>query len=352
MISGSKTGSASLYDLKFAQLEAEIGSPVHARTLWRSLYRHPQGEHAGFQRPLREWLSNRKSSSFPLAVAQGDAIHSSDALTRRFLVTLQDGKKVETVLMGYPGRFTACLSTQAGCAMGCVFCATGQLGFERHLSTGEIVAQAVHCQRVLSLEGGRLRNLVIMGMGEPLHNYDNTMTALEIITDTRGLNLGPSRITVSTVGVVPGIERWIRERQPYNLAVSLHAADANEREALIPSARKWPLESLIAVCKSYCDTLQRRIFFEWTLIDGRNDCPATAEKLVNLLRGLDAHVNLIPLNRTSGFSGKASAGNSATRFKEILKQAGIPSTIRQRRGIDVEAGCGQLRAAKSDRHPA
>jgi 23S rRNA (adenine2503-C2)-methyltransferase len=245
--------------------------------------------------------------------------------------------------MGYPGRFTACLSTQVGCAMGCVFCATGQMGFRRHLQPGEIVAQVLHVQRALKTQGTEgLRNLVLMGMGEPLHNYDAVMTALEIITDTRGLNLGARRISISTVGIVPGILRLAEEQSPYNLAVSLHGATDATRSALVPVSQRWPLSDLIAACHSYGAKTGRRIFFEWTLIANTNDSPTDAEQLAHLLHGLNAHINLIPLNTTDGYEGQASQRLVVHTFQQRLRAAGFPCTIRQRRGLDVAAGCGQL----------
>ncbi|HEV2694849.1 MAG TPA: 23S rRNA (adenine(2503)-C(2))-methyltransferase RlmN, partial [Verrucomicrobiae bacterium] len=274
-------------------------------------------------------------------------IASTDGLTRKFLLRLADGQTIETVLMGFKGRHTACLSTQAGCAMGCVFCATGQMGFVRHLRPGEIVAQVRQAElaaRVANQDG--LRNLVLMGMGEPLHNYDAVMTALEIITDRRGFNIGPGRITISTVGVVPGILRLAAEQRPYHLAVSLHGATEAERSALVPASRRWPLAELMSACRTYFDQTGRRIFFEWTLIAGANDSPEQAGRLATLLAGLDAHVNLIPLNPTGGFAGTATRSDGAKAFQQALQVAGIPSTVRQRRGIDVAAGCGQLRADK------
>ena len=189
-----------------------------------------------------------------------------------------------------------------------------------------------------------MRNLVLMGMGEPLHNYDAVMTALDIITERRGINLAPSHISVSTVGVVPGILRMAREGCPYNLAVSLHAATDAERVEIVPASRRWPLEELIAACRTYGETTGRRIFFGWTLIAGANDTPAHAQRLAALLAGIDAHVNLIPLNPTEGYSGQTGSAASAETFKSLLQAAGFPCTLRQRRGIDVAAGCGQLRA--------
>lgn len=235
--------------------------------------------------------------------------------------------------------------------MGCVFCATGQMGFVRHLRPGEIVAQVLHANRQLAESGTRLRNLVLMGMGEPLHNYDAVMDALEIISDTRGANIGPSRITISTVGVVPGILRLAEERRPYSLAVSLHGADEQERGALVPASQKWPLAELIEACRHYSSVMEGKIFFGWTLIAGRNDSVETARRVAGLLAGIRAHVNLIPLNPTDGFSGTASAEQAAYDFQRTLLEAGIPSTIRQRRGIDVAAGCGQLRAERRAKAP-
>ncbi len=341
-----------------AELEHALAAagvaPVHARPLWRALH-HDQAseltEREEFPPPLRRWIAEHvgPSRAFHLEEPQPVAdVASGDGLTRKFLLRFADGQTVETVVMGFRGRHTACVSTQAGCAMGCVFCATGQMGFVRHLRPGEIVAQVRHAQRALRAAGqAGLRNLVLMGMGEPLHNYDQVMAALDVITDRRGINLGPSRITISTVGVVPGILRLAEERRPYHLAVSLHGATEEERAALVPASRRWPLAELMAACRAYHAVTGRRIFFEWTLIAGQNDSPAQAGRLAGLLAGLAAHVNLIPLNPTGGFAGTATRSEAAITFQRVLQAAGFPSTIRQRRGIDVAAGCGQLRAEKA-----
>jgi 23S rRNA (adenine2503-C2)-methyltransferase len=184
-----------------------------------------------------------------------------------------------------------------------------------------------------------------MGMGEPLHNYEAVMTALEVISDTRGLNIGPRRITISTVGLVPAILRLADEGQPYHLAVSLHGATDETRAALVPVGRRWGLEELMAACHHYVERTARKIFFEWTLIAGENDSVLHAEQLASVLKGLKAHVNLIPLNPTSGFAGEATKTAAVHLFQATLTKAGIPSTVRQRRGIDVAAGCGQLKTA-------
>jgi 23S rRNA (adenine2503-C2)-methyltransferase len=338
------TAARSLHDLRYAELEGELTAAgvakAHARALWRSLYRDGAPD---FLPPLRRWLERAAFLRDEPTIAAETA--SSDGLTHKLLLRLADGQTIETVIMRYRGRATACLSTQAGCAMGCVFCATGQMGFARHLRPGEIVAQVLAAQRHLHTRGEPgLRNLVLMGMGEPLHNYEAVMTALAILADTRGLNLGPARITLSTVGHVPGILRLAAENQPWNLAVSLHGATEEARAALVPVSRRWPLAELIAACRSYAEQTRRRIFFEWTLIAGTNDSPTHAAQLATLLAGLDAHVNLIPLNPTGGYAGTPST--AAAAFQHVLRAAGIPSTIRQRRGIDVAAGCGQLRASR------
>jgi adenine C2-methylase RlmN of 23S rRNA A2503 and tRNA A37 len=195
---------------------------------------------------------------------------------------------------------------------------------------------------------GRLRNVVLMGMGEPLHNYGAVMHAVDILRDPNGLALGAERITLSTVGVVPGILRLAQEKRPLHLAVSLHAATQEERQAIVPAAKKWPLDELMAACRVYSETTGRRIFYEWTLIEGRNDSAENARAVGRLLRDLPAQVNLIPLNPTAGYEGAPSRTEAAKRFQKILAdEFGLPSTVRQRRGIDIGAGCGQLATAAS-----
>jgi len=222
----------------------------------------------------------------------------------------------------------------------------------RQLTAGEIVQQVVHANRVVmeqreqngavSEKRPTLRNVVLMGMGEPLHNYDAVMKAISILCEPAGLAIGPRHITLSTVGVIPGIIRLADERQPVNLAVSLHAATQEERAKLVPPARTWPLDELLAACRYYADKMKRRIFFEWALIEGQNDSAGQAATLGVLLQGLPSHVNLIPLNPIANFDGNPTSREAAKRFQAILAEHDIPSTIRQRRGIDIAAGCGQL----------
>jgi 23S rRNA (adenine2503-C2)-methyltransferase len=355
----------NLYDLTRSELQALFVrwgfSPVHAARLWNYLYLELAGSFSAEAMPeLPEKVRARLRTAATLGVLPvALETDSSDGFTRKYLLTLADHQRIETVLMRFTGRVTACISSQVGCAMGCVFCATGQMGYLRHLTPGEIVAQAVHVARALrTLESAghaarlapgpapRLRNVVLMGMGEPLHNYDAVMHAIEILRDSSGLAIGAERITLSTVGVVPGILRLAREKRPMHLAVSLHAADQAERAALVPAARKWPLDELMAACRTYSDTLDRRVFYEWTLIEGKNDSPEHARAVGRLLRGLRAQVNLIPLNPTSGYDGTPTHRDAAKRFQQILAhEFGLPSTVRQRRGIDIGAGCGQLAVA-------
>ena len=347
----------SLHDLGFSEVEDELRTagvnPHHAKALWRAVQREGELNLASrdFSPPLKQWVEDHVGEGKAFFLDAPEVVeetHSSDGLTRKFLLRHRDGQTTETVLMGYDGRHTACISSQAGCAMGCVFCATGQMGFVRHLRPGEIVAQVLHARRVLAATqpDRRLRNLVFMGMGEPLHNYDHVMHALGIISNVRGIGIGPAHISVSTVGVVPAILRMAEERRPYRLAVSLHGSTEEERAALVPVSRKWPLAELIDACRRYGAITGKRIFFGWTLIAGKNDSPDTARRLAKLLEGIDAHVNLIPLNPTTGFEGKAAAVEAGHEFQRILLDAGFPCTFRQRRGIDVAAGCGQLKAAK------
>jgi len=343
-----------LYDLIRPELAARVAaagfSPVHARRIWRYLYWESVDSTDAMTRlpgKVRAWLAASASvGTLPLAREQ----HSIDGFTRKVLLTLPDKRVIETVLMRFTGRVTACVSSQAGCAMGCVFCATGQMGFQRNLTAGEIVAQAVHINRILrdespTLAYHRLRNVVLMGMGEPLHNYDAVVRAAEILRDPSGFSLSPDRITLSTVGVVPGIRRLAAERQPIHLAVSLHAATQAERAALVPVAKKWPLDELMDACREYSARTGRRIFYEWALIAGKNDSADQAHAVGRLLAGLHAQVNLIPLNPTGGYAGTPTDRETARRFQDVLLGYKLPSTVRLRRGIDIAAGCGQLAGA-------
>ncbi|MCE9582347.1 MAG: 23S rRNA (adenine(2503)-C(2))-methyltransferase RlmN [Planctomycetes bacterium] len=275
---------------------------------------------------------------------------SADGSTDKVLFRLPDGELIETVMMRYEEdehrhrRRTVCVSTQAGCAMGCTFCATGQQGFRRHLSAGEIVAQVVWMARIARREDAEVTNVVYMGMGEPFANYDRTMKSIAILNDGRGLHIGSRHITVSTVGLVPEIIRFARKPLATHLAVSLHAPDDATRAAILPINRRYPLAELLDACRSYIEETGRRVFFEYVLMAGSNDSPGQAHALGTLLGGMNCHVNLIPVNPTDdGPYGRPSEAQSAG-FQVILREHGVPSTVRTEKGIDIAAGCGQLRA--------
>jgi len=338
----------NLYDLSRSTLGELVaswgGSAFYRDLLWSALYRDQVSSLeaiAGLRADLQERLVERTRLGHLAASHQAA---SSDGHTHKLLLKLEDGQTIETVVMRFKGRATVCLSTQAGCAMGCVFCATGQMGFVRHLTPGEIVGQVLYAVALLRASGESLRNVVLMGMGEPLHNYDGTMEAVDILCDPRGLALGPRFITLSTVGVVPGIRRLADEERPIQLAVSLHAATDAERSALVPAGRKWPLAELMDACREYSARRGKKIFFEWALIAGKNDSVEQAHTLGKLLAGMDAHVNLIPLNPTAGFREAPSTPGQVRAFQDVLASYALPSTVRQRRGIDIDAGCGQLKA--------
>lgn len=272
---------------------------------------------------------------------------SRDGTLKR-VYRLADGQLIESVLMTYEGRRrSACISTQAGCALGCIFCATGQMGFARHLSAAEIVEQALLLARDLSRRGERLSNVVLMGMGEPFHNYDQSLLAIRRLMSDLGI--GARHITVSTVGLVPQIRRFAGEGLQVRLAVSLHAATDADRSALLPVNRRWPLRELMAACRDYVRQTGRRITFEWALIRGETDTMEQAHALGRLLKGLHCHVNAIPLNPTADYAGSPSEADEVERFIAILGDYGVRATVRVRRGIDINAGCGQLKAAVQER---
>ncbi len=358
----------SILDLSendLSKLFAELGEPrFRIKQLWRALY------HEGLQsfdemttlsKVLRAKLAERFSVS-PLTPAV--SLRSEDGSTDKVLFRLHDGEMIETVLMRYEPdghrrrRKTVCVSTQAGCALGCTFCATGQQGFVRQLSVGEIVGQVLHMQRVARAEdaaeiatGERdkgetqgVTNLVFMGMGEPLANYDNTLAAIRVLNDPNGVGIGARHITVSTVGLVPQILKLANEDLQINLAVSLHAPDDETRSETMPINKRYPIATLVDACRKYVEKTNRRIFFEYVLLEGQNDTIEHAIRLGRLLEGLLCHVNLIPVNPTTGGPYQRPDSRRSSAFKEELAKMGVPSTVRMEKGIDINAGCGQLRA--------
>ena len=340
-----------IYDASLPELTAllrEWGEPEYrARQVWNHLYAHLAPGTAAMTnlpRPLRQRLT--ETFEFEGLKPLAEAV-SSDGGTRKTLFGLPDGQSIEVVLMRYERRRTICISTQVGCAMGCAFCATGQMGLRLNLSSGEIVAQVLAAARQ-----ERLTNIVVMGMGEPFHNYEATMAALDRLNDPSGFGFGERRMTISTVGLIPGIDRFAGERRQINLAVSLHAATDELRARLLPVNARYPLAPLFESCRRYVQSTRRRISFEWALIEDVNDGPEQPLALAELARGLTCHVNLIPLNPTHGYAGSAASRERAQGFRDALQSHGIPATIRLRRGIDIQAGCGQLATREANRGQA
>ena len=381
--------AASLYDLTHEQLVKQLadwGEPAfRAKQIKRWLYQRFVSS-VEEMTDLSKELRSKIETTYVLGryVSAADR-RSLDGWTRKWLLRAPDGSEIETVLMEYDGaRRTACISSQAGCAMNCSFCATGQMGFLRNMRVGEIVEQLVWVERALrsptSLSNEqtmvkqtratgrrtkpvdpnadpRVTNVVMMGMGEPFANYNHVMEAISRMTEPEsmgGIGLGARRVTVSTVGIVPGIRKFADEAAQVNLAVSLHAGTDELRDQLVPINAKYPLKEIARSVRDYIDKTNRRVSYEWALIDGVNDTPAQAEALVEVIRKTFdpqverrhmIHVNLIPLNPTGGFRGYASQGDRIERFCAVLDKVGIPNTVRARRGIDIAAGCGQLKAA-------
>jgi 23S rRNA (adenine2503-C2)-methyltransferase len=330
---------------------------------------------AGAHRPTVSSLDDLTDLPRPLRGAVADAFRFSSivgshtlvadgGLTAKAVHELVDGQRIESVLMRYPGRgkgigrTTICISSQAGCAVGCPFCATGQAGFGRQLTAGEIVDQVLHWHRdpwlALGADwrpggGPSHYNIVFMGMGEPLNNVDRVFAAVRLLNDPSRLGIGARHITVSTSGVVPGIDRMIGELPQVNLAMSLHAASDDLRDELVPINRKWPIAEVVAAGQRFAERTRRRVSLEYVLIDGMNDTPAQASGLAALASGWLCHVNLIPLNPTPGsrWSGTDAAG--VRRFAATLEGAGVPVTVRDTRGREIEAACGQLHAQLAGR---
>jgi 23S rRNA (adenine2503-C2)-methyltransferase len=335
-----------IYDLDLPELTEMLqswGEPAYrARQIWHGLYQsfwNAPEEFTTLSKTLRQRLAKELIFSH---LQPATNLKSSDGETEKVLFHLPDQYPIETVRMRYQKRRTLCISTQSGCAMGCDFCATGQMGFMRNLSSGEIVEQVLFFARQLAESGEAVTNIVLMGMGEPLHNYEASLAAIRRLNHPEGMKLGARRFTVSTVGLVPQIQRLAQENLQVNLAISLHAAEDELRAKMLPINRKYPLETLLASVREYTQTTKRRVTFEWALIQGVNDTSEQASKLADLLEGMLAHVNLIPLNPTQGYAGQASSRNRAVQFQQILEKRGIACTIRMRRGIDIQAGCGQL----------
>lgn len=349
---------ATLYltDLKPAQIDefiAGLGVPAYrAKQLCRWIYQKFAASFdemtdlpKGFRQALAEKSVLFKSNMAHEAISRDGTV--------KILFSLPDGQTIESALMPYPARngktdYTVCLSTQAGCPIGCPFCATGQQGFERNLTPGEITEQVLHFARRLRDAGPEhhITNLVFMGMGEPFANYENLLQAIEILNSPDCFGLGARNMTVSTAGLVPQIKKFGQEKLQVGLAVSLHASTDKLRDWLVPINKKYPLEELIPACKEYVSTAGRRITFEYILLDGVNDSLVQARQLAHLVAGFNCHVNLIAANKTTGDLRPSTKENIAA-FEEELTRLHVQYTLRQSRGVDIAAGCGQLRSRYS-----
>ena len=310
-----------------------------ARQVWDGLYRRAVRPEEMTELP--QGLRARLGEELPPGLGEAARRTADGGDTVKWLWALADGRQVESVLMGYPDRVTVCVSTQAGCAMGCTFCATGQGGYQRHLTTGEIVEQVVAAIR--AARPRRLTNVVFMGMGEPLANYDRVWSAVERIHGDLGISA--RRLTLSTVGVVPGIRRLATASLPVNLALSLHAANDGLRDRLVPLNRRYPLAVLAEACGQYVAATGRRLSIEWAMIDGTNDSHRDMVELADFARPMGAHVNLIPLNPTPGYPVRGTPRRRVLAAQEELGVLGVNATVRATRGVEIDAACGQLATA-------
>jgi len=289
--------------------------------------------------PLREKLKNNFSFDLPKIVSKVKNMN-----TKKYLMELEDGEKIETILMKHSNRRTICVSTQVGCSFSCGFCATGLIGLRRNLHAEEIVSQILLLGKELREENEKISNIVFMGMGEPLANYSSVIKALRIIHEDWGLNIGAKHITISTIGIVPKIYDLAKENLKVRLAISLHAPNNDLRDKVIPLNKEYPIEDLIEAAWFYAEKTGRRVTFEYVLIKDFNDKPEHARELITLLKGKPAHVNLIPWNRVSEYPWDTPRMNSIERFERYLKEAGLKVTLRRSYGSNIRAGCGQLRA--------
>jgi 23S rRNA (adenine2503-C2)-methyltransferase len=326
------------FDIRRDELANLLSDEPGYRTeqVWRGLWE--RGVLPSDMTDLPKGLRERLGAELEPALHEVARSVSSDGQTTKWLWQLADGRRIETVLMLYPDRATVCVSSQAGCAMGCGFCATGQAGFDRQLSVGEIVEQVVGARRQALPR--RLGNVVFMGMGEPLANYERTWSAVQLLHSNLGISA--RRITLSTVGVVPGIRRLATEALPVNLAVSLHAARDELRDQIVPLNRRYPLAVLMGACEEYLAAKGRRLSLEWALIDGVNDTHRDASELAELALPLGAHVNIIPLNPTPGYATLGTPAEGVAAFRAWLGNLGVNATVRANRGTDISAACGQL----------
>ena len=328
---------------EYAELLSEYPS-FRLDQLWNGLYQEakPISDISVLPNAIRTQLAETIGNG--LTVSQIQESENSDTI--KWLWNLNDGKQIETVLMHYDKRSTVCVSSQAGCAMGCGFCATGQAGYERHLSVGEICEQVAMAQAAAASAGRRVTNIVFMGMGEPLANYKNVVGAIKRLNTDFGI--GARNIVVSTVGLVPQIKKLATEGIQFSLAISIHSANDADRDVLVPINKRHNLADLVDAGKYFFDKTGRRISIEWAMMADANDTDKDANELAAIAKQMNAHVNLIPLNPTPGWPTVGSSADKIDHFVRILKNSGVNVTVRKNRGTDIDAACGQLRATSVD----
>lgn len=324
---------------------SEWGEPAYrAKQIVDWLYRKPITDFDAMTN-LPPKLRDRLGAEFRFqSIEPATEVHSSDGQTTKLLFRLHDGRTIESVLMKYEKRRTVCVSSQVGCGFGCPLCATGVGGFERNLTPAEITDQVLHFSRRLKETNDSVTNVVFMGMGEPLVNFEAIWRAIENFTSPELLGIGARHITISTSGITPGIKKLSKKKLQVGLAVSLHAPNNKLRDTLVPPNKMYPLESLLSACKDYVEMTNRRISFEYALIKDLNDSPQFAIELGNLLRGLNCFVNIIPVNASFSSEFKPPRRATVQAFSEMLERHHVANAIRLKRGIDIDAGCGQLRA--------
>jgi 23S rRNA (adenine2503-C2)-methyltransferase len=340
----NSSGVIDLAALDLGELEDLVESlghkRFHAKQLYRWIWKRGVTDFAGMtnlSRELRDALAGVAAVSLPEVIKRD----VSEDGTQKFVLKMGDGKLIESVFIPDTPAQTFCVSTQVGCAMGCAFCLTGKMGLVRNLSAAEITGQVRLLARTLDLLDKSF-NIVLMGMGEPLHNYDATMKALRMLNEKEGLALHPKRVTLSTVGLVPMMDRLAGEALMPNLAVSLHAASEGQRAAIVPSTKKYSMQDVIDACKRFPLAKRRRIMFEYVMLAGVNDAPEDARRLVKVLSGVKAKVNLLPLNAAAGIPFERPSDERVNAFAKILVDRGLMVSVRKSRGRDIRAACGQL----------
>ena len=337
----------SIYNLSLIDLENFLVSnnekPFRAKQIFKWLY---EKRISSFEEmsDISISLKNILKNNFSIDLFKIITKQVSKDGTQKFLFELSDGCLVESVLMIFEYGKSACVSSQVGCNMGCKFCASGLLKKQRDLTAGEIVSQVLMIQKELDRTNDRLGNIVVMGTGEPFDNYDNVMKAMSIINSPQGLQIGSRHISISTCGVVPGINKFSKENLQYNLAISLHAPNDELRNSLMPINKAYPLNELFSALREYSSINNRRLTFEYLLLSGINDSKEHADQIKELLKGMNAYINLIPYNNVNENEFTTSSEENSLRFYDLLKKNGVAVTLRQKKGEDIDAACGQLRA--------